>query len=115
MNTARHCLGYKSFGQAHYGYPQLPGLTNPSPPSPPRNPLPPQQQKVDWPDSVRARVQRTFFDRNHDPTIQESELETKLKEVISSAKDSDQLYTTDWDNMPLPQVMIREQREAELR
>jgi len=55
------------------------------------------------------------LEKNHDPSIQKSELEAKLKEVISAAKDSDRLYTTDWDHKPLPQVLIREQREEELR
>lgn len=74
-----------------------------------------QQSRIDWPDSVRSYVQRTFLERNHDPTIQKSDLEAKLKEVITHAKDGGQLYTLDWDNMPLPQALVREQREAELR
>jgi hypothetical protein len=55
------------------------------------------------------------LEKHHDPSIPKSELEAKLKEVISAAKDSGHLYTTDWDNKPLPQVLIREQREAELK
>jgi SAC3 family protein LENG8/THP3 len=105
----------QTFGHTQYAYSQQ-GQSLPIPPPPPPPPAQqPQQQKVDWPDSVRSWVQRTFLDKNHDGTIQKSELEAKLKEVISTAKDNGQLYSTDWNNMPLPQVLIREQREAELR
>ena len=38
-----------------------------------------------------------------------------MKEVITQAKDSGKLYSMDWDNMPLPQALIREQRETELK
>lgn len=75
----------------------------------------PQSARIDWPESVRSYVQRTFLERNHDPTIQKSDIEAKLKEVITHAKDSGQLYSLDWNNMLLPQALIREQREAELK
>lgn len=75
----------------------------------------PQSARIDWPDSVRSYVQRTFLERNHDSTIQKSDVEAKLKEVITHAKDSGQLYNLDWENMLLPQALVREQREAELR
>ena len=120
----------QTFGQpvsqpvAHYSYvtsPQQPQHT----PTPPPAAAPsgtsaqstpqPQQTRIDWPDSVRSYVQRTFLERNHDSTIRKPDLEAKLKQVITHAKDSGQLYTLDWDNMPLPQALIREQRDSELR
>jgi len=106
---------------AHYGYipPPPSQIAQHSQPAPAQAPSsaqnPPQQQKIDWPDSVRSYVQRTFFERNHDSTIAKPELEAKLKEVITHAKDNGQLYTLNWDNMPLPQALIRDQREVELR
>ncbi|SPN99873.1 related to leucine permease transcriptional regulator [Cephalotrichum gorgonifer] len=120
----------QTFGQpvsqpaAHYAYappsqqaqvaPTPPPVATPSTASAQSTPQP-QSSRIEWPASVRSYVQRTFLERNHDPSIQKSELEAKLKEVITHAKDSGQLYGLDWDNMPLPQALIREQREAELR
>lgn len=86
-----------------------------APVTPSSTQAPAQQQKIDWPDSVRSYVQRTFFERNHDPTIPKADVEAKLKDVITQAKDSGQLYSTDWENMPLPQALIKEQRNMGLR
>lgn len=120
----------QTFGQpvsqpvAHYSYVPPPQQPQHVPTPPPaatsstasaQSTPQPQQARIDWPDSVRSYVQRTFLERNHDPTIQKPDLEAKLKEVITRAKDNGELYTLDWDSMPLPQALIREQRESELR
>ena len=44
------------------------------------------------------------------PDVIKSEMEAKLKETISAATDSDSLHSIDWDNLPLPQQMIRNER-----
>ncbi|KAK7981641.1 GANP/Nin1/mts3/eIF-3 p25 family protein [Apiospora saccharicola] len=73
-----------------------------------------QQQKIDWPDKVRSYVQRSFESKNMLPDVSRQEMEAKLKETISHAKDAGIMYTTEWDNMPLPQVLVRTHRAAQL-
>ncbi|CAG8975843.1 hypothetical protein HYALB_00010239 [Hymenoscyphus albidus] len=70
----------------------------------------PQKKKIDWPHSVRMYVQRSFDPANVLDDIPRSEMEAKLKETISRATDSQSLDSTDWDNLPLPQHMIRQER-----
>ena len=40
-------------------------------------------------------------------------METKLKQVISRSVEAGTLTTEDWDNLPLPQMMLREDRKNE--
>lgn len=70
----------------------------------------PPKKKIDWPDSVRSYVQRSFLPENLDRTVSRAEMEAKLKETISQANDAGVMYTINWDTMPLPQQMIREER-----
>ena len=51
---------------------------------------------------------------NLDPTVTRAEMEEKLKETISHASNSGVMYTIGWENMPLPQQMIREERARAL-
>jgi len=37
-------------------------------------------------------------------------MEAKLKETITQANEKNVMYSLDWDTMPLPQQMIREER-----
>lgn len=90
-----------------YGAPQMPH-------PPPANQPEPAKKKIEWPLSVRQYVQRSFTPANLDPSVPRSDMETKLKEVISRASDGGQLLTIDWDNMPLPQQLIREERARQL-
>ncbi|KAL1868214.1 hypothetical protein VTK73DRAFT_3807 [Phialemonium thermophilum] len=71
---------------------------------------PEPKKKINWPDSVRNYVQRSFLPDNLDPTVSRAEMEAKLKETISQANDSGVMYSINWDTMPLPQQMIREER-----
>lgn len=48
------------------------------------------------------------------PDVSREEMEAKLKETISHAKDAGIMYTTEWDNMPLPQMLVRTHRAAQL-
>ncbi|ORY65161.1 GANP/Nin1/mts3/eIF-3 p25 family protein [Pseudomassariella vexata] len=73
-----------------------------------------QQQKIDWPESVRLYVQRSFETKNLLPDVTRAEMETKLKETITYAKDAGIMYTTDWDQMPLPQRLVQAERQQAL-
>ncbi|KAH7134362.1 SAC3/GANP/Nin1/mts3/eIF-3 p25 family-domain-containing protein [Dactylonectria macrodidyma] len=71
--------------------------------------------KVDWPESVRNYVQRSFLPQNDEPSVSRADIEAKLKNTIGSAKENGSLYTIDWDNMPLPQAIVKAERDAELK
>jgi hypothetical protein len=72
-------------------------------------------KKVDWPESVRNYVQRSFLPNNLDASVTRKEMEEKLKSTISKAKDSGELYTLDWDAMPLPQQLVKAERAQALQ
>lgn len=64
-----------------------------------------------WPPSVRQYVQRAFEADNAIAGIEHSELQQKLKAVITSTAESGLLYTIDWSTYPLPQHIILQERE----
>ncbi|KAL8732058.1 MAG: hypothetical protein Q9166_003011 [cf. Caloplaca sp. 2 TL-2023] len=70
--------------------------------------------KRDWPPPVRSYVQRSFADGNIVPDVDRQDMEIKLKQVISRAVEAGTLSTVDWDNLPLPQMMIQEERRRTL-
>lgn len=70
----------------------------------------PKQEKIDWPDSVRSYVQRSFEKKNLIHDVSNEEMQAKLRETIAHARDSGQLYTTNWDAMPLPQHLVQAAR-----
>lgn len=82
----------------------------PVPASDPSPPPPPPRKKIDWPQPVRSYVQRSFDTSNLVEDVTRPEMEAKLKETITAATDEDKLLTIDWDNLPLPQQMIRMER-----
>jgi hypothetical protein len=83
--------------------------------NPPPSATPEQaKKKVDWPDSVRRYVQRSFIPANLDASVSREEMEAKLKQTITQANEQGVMYTLDWDTMPLPQHMIREERARAL-
>jgi hypothetical protein len=59
-------------------------------------------------------VQRSFVPEYQIAGISRQELEQKLKQVITEAAASDILDTVDWDTLPLPQVMIQNERNKAL-
>ncbi|KAL6717088.1 hypothetical protein ACLMJK_005003 [Lecanora helva] len=69
-----------------------------------------ERAKREWPNSVRAYVQRAFAIENRVEGISREEMEIKLKVVISRAVESNTLYSVDWTNLPLPQHMILNER-----
>jgi hypothetical protein len=79
-------------------------------PTPATEQPPMKKKKIDWPQPVRNYVQRSFDPSNMVPDVTKSDMESKLKETISAATDSDSLHSIDWDNLPLPQQMIRNER-----
>ncbi|CAK7211941.1 hypothetical protein SCUCBS95973_001294 [Sporothrix curviconia] len=85
-------------------------------PPPPSIPPPAEEpkKKIDWPLSVRNYVQRSFLPANLDASVSRADMEVKLKETISHANDTNVMYTIDWDTMPLPQQLIREERARAL-
>ena len=79
-----------------------------------RPPIPPDPQapkKLTWPPSVRQYVQRAFEAGNAVRGIEHSELQQKLKAVITSAAEQGYLHATDWSTFPLPQHLIMQERE----
>ena len=64
----------------------------------------------EWPPAVRAYVQRSFSENHTIKGVARQELEAKLKAIISDAAENDTLLTIDWDNKPLPQQIITEER-----
>ncbi|KAM4054551.1 SAC3/GANP family protein [Hirsutella rhossiliensis] len=68
--------------------------------------------KTEWPESVRRYVQRSFLPQNDDPSVSRAEVENKLKETIGIAKDNGSLYTIDWDAVPLPQALVKVDRDG---
>jgi hypothetical protein len=103
--------------QQPYGHPLAPppGLVAPPPPPPSQPREAPRSGGIEWPDSVRQYVQRSFMEINLDPMIPRAEIEAKLKEVISFHRDNGALYTTNWDAMPVPTAIIKQEREMQLR
>jgi hypothetical protein len=79
-------------------------FTNPPPPLPN-----PNQSKMEWPQSVKDYVRRSFEPGREIPNISKSNMERKLKEVITQAAESGHLLTTDWVNYPLPQQLIQQE------
>ncbi|KAK4188717.1 SAC3/GANP/Nin1/mts3/eIF-3 p25 family-domain-containing protein [Podospora australis] len=105
-------------------YPLAPNYAHPQsqpPPSAPTNyatavasppsETPEQKKKIEWPESVRNYVQRSFSTDNLVASVSRGEMEAKLKETISQAADNNVMYSVDWDSMPLPQQMIVEERK----
>ncbi|KAI7784520.1 sac3 ganp domain protein [Diaporthe eres] len=86
-----------------YGAPHVP-------PPPPANQPEPAKKKIEWPLSVRQYVQRSFIPDNLNPSVSRTDMEQKLREVISGATDSGKLHTIDWEHMPLPQDLVVQER-----
>ncbi|KAL8854941.1 MAG: hypothetical protein Q9221_000137 [Calogaya cf. arnoldii] len=99
----------KNFGIQHQAESTQSMSTSPSP-SATALTNPPEKGKRDWPPPVRSYVQRSFADGNILPDVDRQEMENKLKQVISQSVEAGTLATIDWDNLPLPQVMIQDER-----
>ncbi|CRG92797.1 THP3 homolog C2A9,11c [Talaromyces islandicus] len=100
---ARRSLG------PHAQHSAAPAMHNPTTTTTPTQP-PEDRTRSTFPPSVRAWVQRSFVHENQVSGVSREELEKKLKQVITQAAESNALETTNWDSMPLPQVMIQNER-----
>ncbi|EDN04349.1 conserved hypothetical protein [Histoplasma mississippiense (nom. inval.)] len=68
------------------------------------------KSKIDWPPAVRQYVQRSFVPEFQIASVSRMEMEQKLKQVITEAAENGNLYNVDWENLPLPQQMIQNER-----
>ncbi|KAL9580077.1 MAG: hypothetical protein Q9203_006451, partial [Teloschistes exilis] len=64
-----------------------------------------------WPPSVRKYVARSIADENIMSDVGRAEVEQKLKQTIQQSVEAGTLMAIDWDNLPLPQAMIRTERD----
>jgi hypothetical protein len=104
----------QNFGPPPLAYAMPPQQQFPTPTTPVTvTAIEPPRKKIEWPPAVRTYVQRCFDPSNLVPDVPRSEMEKKLKETISSAADNNTLHTTDWNHLPLPQEMIRQERARE--
>ncbi|KAL2361072.1 hypothetical protein RJZ56_006066 [Blastomyces dermatitidis] len=68
------------------------------------------KSKIDWPPAVRQYVQRSFVPEFQIASVSRMDMEQKLKQVITEAAESGNLHNVDWENLPLPQQMIQNER-----
>ncbi|KAI0482236.1 SAC3/GANP/Nin1/mts3/eIF-3 p25 family-domain-containing protein [Xylariaceae sp. FL0804] len=101
------------FSQSYQHPPQYP-YTAPANPSRPAMASPSDQPKIDWPQSIRNYVQRTFQASNDIPEVSKADKEDRLKKVIRDSQDQGTMYSTNWNEMLLPQQMIQTERRQAL-
>lgn len=87
---------------------------NAAKPPPSHNATPEQRKPVAWPPNLRTYVQRSFIPENQLASVDRQELEARLKAIITEAAQTDKLNVIDWDSLPLPQVMIQNERNRVL-
>ncbi|KAI3322081.1 SAC3/GANP/Nin1/mts3/eIF-3 p25 family-domain-containing protein [Xylariaceae sp. AK1471] len=118
MNTAYTPVSIRQgFGQTFQSQQQYSYTAPANPPQSSNTMSPPsdqQQQKFDWPQSVRNYVQRTFQASNEIPGVSSDEKQARLKEIIRSEQEKGTMLTTNWDEMPLPQQIIHKERQQAL-
>ncbi|KAK3672090.1 hypothetical protein LTR78_008060 [Recurvomyces mirabilis] len=73
--------------------------------------MPAQPQKQAWPPAVRGYVGRAFDPESMIPGIEGPIVAERLRDVITKAAEARQLDTIDWSTYPLPQVLIKAERE----
>lgn len=67
---------------------------------------------MEWPQPVRDYVQRAFASENEASGFTNDEMQAKLKQVINEAAERDALLVVDWANLPLPQQMLTQEKNA---
>lgn len=86
-----------------------------STPSFPTNDAPtPNPGKVTFPEPVRQYVSRAFLPANMHPSVSRSDVEAKLKEIITRAMEDSSLHVVDWSSMKSPTAVIMEDRQGAL-
>lgn len=74
---------------------------------------PAKPRRVEWSSNVREYVQRSFDPDHAIPGIERSEMETKLKELLSYYAERNMLDDVDWARHALPQhIIVEEKRRA---
>ena len=71
----------------------------------------PKQPKISWSPEVRQYVQRAFNQDNAIPGIDAEAMQEKLKFLITQAAETGHLSSIDWSTYPLPQHIIRQERD----
>ena len=84
---------------------------HPPPPPPPQIAAPPAQNKTQWSPAIRDYVGRSFALENAIKEVSKTELEARLKSLITEMAGSHRLDTIDWKSFPLPQQLIVEERK----
>lgn len=65
---------------------------------------------MEFPPAVRLYVQRCFAPENQMASVSTTEMQEKLRAVITEAAENHKLDMIDWERLPLPQVMIQNER-----
>ncbi|CAG7931833.1 unnamed protein product [Penicillium olsonii] len=68
------------------------------------------RKRVEFPPPVRSYVQRCFAPENQVASVSIPEMQEKLKHVITDAAENNKLGIIDWERLPLPQVMVQNER-----
>jgi hypothetical protein len=68
------------------------------------------RKRVEFPPPVRSYVQRCFAPENQIASVTIPEMQEKLKIVITEAAENGKLEKIDWERLPLPQVMVQNER-----
>jgi len=68
------------------------------------------RKRVEFPPPVRSYVQRCFAPENQVASVSIPEMQEKLKHVITDAAENNKLGMIDWERLPLPQVMVQNER-----
>lgn len=68
------------------------------------------RKRVEFPPAVRSYVQRCFAPENQIGSVTLPEMQEKLKNLITDAAENKKLGTIDWERLPLPQVMVQNER-----
>ena len=71
----------------------------------------PSKKKTEWSPAVRDYVSRSFAQENAIPEVARADIEVRLRQIITNAASSDQLESTNWTLLPLPQHMILQDRQ----
>jgi SAC3 family protein LENG8/THP3 len=95
---------------SHVDHSATPSSHNQTMPTPRSETPESERKRIEWPLPVRQYVQRSFDPGNQIASVPKSELEKVLKKVITQAAKEDTLDTINWDSLPLPQVMIQNER-----
>ncbi|KAK2068349.1 hypothetical protein P8C59_002990 [Phyllachora maydis] len=95
---------------APYAHPIAPAYT-----AVPLSPSQHAKARFTWPEAVRQYVRRSFLPHNLDPSVDRAAMESKLKEVINSARESGRMETQNWEAFALPQELVKQDRARAMR